>query len=357
MGDLSFEVLPRGYAMEDNNKPFVSLCITCFNQAEYIRGAVQSALNQTYSPLEIVICDDASTDGTDKIIQQMVKSYTGPHRVVFKRNGKNLNVIKNYEQAFKLAKGELLITGAGDDISMPNRVEVIVGAWVAGGKKAKVIHHAWFNIDEKGRCIGWGGPRESYCPLGACSAYSADVFRFFPSVEVDGAYEDMVFCPRACMLGDDLRLEERLICYRYGGTTASHVNLYEMAVKGSRRELTSQLQMEKDVEFARGKVDSHRLVKVEEANLKRKKEAEDRLDFLTAKSIATRAAIARNRHMPLRGWGFWCRTIFVLPRIIATPLSNMYMRWQRFKAVYVNTYRDPPKDYMAVAELCKRAMA
>ena len=127
-----------------------------------------------------------------------------------------------------------------------------------------------------------------------------------------------------------------------------------MAVKGSRRELTSQLQMEKDVEFARGKVDSLRLVKVEEANLKRKKEAEDRLDFLTAKSIATRAAIARNRHMPLRGWGFWCRTIFVLPRIIATPLSNMYMRWQRFKAVYVNTYRDPPKDYIAVAELCQR---
>ena len=157
------------------------------------------------------------------------------------------------------------------------------------------------------------------------------------------------------MLGDDLRLEERLICYRYGGTTASHINLYEMAVKGSRRELVSQLQMAKDIEFARGKVDRHRLVAVEKANLRRKKEAEDRLEFLTAKSIFTRIAIARKRHMPLRGWMFWRRTIFVLPRIIATPFSNMYMRWQRFKAVYVNTYRDPPKDYIAVSELCQKA--
>ncbi len=336
-----------------DTRPLASLCITCYNQARYIRAAVQSALDQTYSPLEIIICDDCSTDGTDSIIEELIARYKGGHKVVFKRNESNMNVIKNYEQAFKMAHGQLLITGAGDDISMPNRIEVIVRAWIKNGKQAKVIHHAMITIDRKGRCIGCANARESYRPLGACSAYTRDVFDFYPEVKEPGAYEDMVFCARACLLGDTLRLSDRLVCYRYDGLSSSSFRRYNLCVSGSRRELVSQIQMANDVAFARGKVDDARLLQVEGNNLRRKKEAEDRLLFFTSRGVMKRFSIARRLHLPSRGWGFWATTVFVLPRFFASPLSYLYLQWRRFKALYVNNWRNPPKEYLKVADLCR----
>ena len=336
-----------------DTRPLASLCITCYNQARYIRASVQSALEQTYSPLEIIICDDCSTDGTDRIIGEMVSKYNGAHKVIFKRNEINLNVVRNYEQAFNMAHGELVITGAGDDISMPNRTDVIMRAWIADGKRAKVIHHAMITIDRRGRCIGWANARESYCPLGACSAYSRDVFPFFPKVVEAGAYEDMVFCARACLLGDTLRLSDRLVCYRYDGLSSSSFRRYNLCVSGSRRELVSQIQMASDVAFARGKVDGARLLQVEGNNLRRKKEAEERLLFFTGHGVMKRFSIARRLHLPSRGWGFWATTIFVLPRFLASPLSYLYLRWRRFKALYVNNWRNPPKEYLKMADLCR----
>ena len=53
-----------------------------YNQARFIRQAVESALAQTFSPMEILLSDDCSTDGTFEIIQEVVKGYSGHHNVV-----------------------------------------------------------------------------------------------------------------------------------------------------------------------------------------------------------------------------------------------------------------------------------
>ena len=56
-------------------KPSVSICLTCYNQREYIAESVMSALCQQYNPLEIVIRDDCFSDGTDVIVEKLISEY------------------------------------------------------------------------------------------------------------------------------------------------------------------------------------------------------------------------------------------------------------------------------------------
>jgi len=222
-------------------QPLVSLCITCYNQVKYIRGAIQSAFDQTYLPLEIVISDDCSTDGTDKIIEEMIAEYKGPHKVVFNRNATNLFIAKNYEKAFKMARGELLVTGAGDDISLPNRIEQIVEAWFKSGKTATLLMHGWEEIDLFGNvnCIVIT-PWDVRSLLGAMSAYHRrviDCFKEFPFVE--GVYEDGILSLRALAIGNFVTINKPLGKWRRGSGESTNCGYREKRIRVSFSHLKS----------------------------------------------------------------------------------------------------------------------
>jgi glycosyltransferase involved in cell wall biosynthesis len=133
------------------NEPLVSFMIVCYNQEAFIREALEGAFSQTYSPLEIVISDDCSKDGTFEIVQQMVGAYKGPHTVRLNRNLTNLGIAGNTNRAMALCQGELIVGAAGDDISLPERTETVVRAWNDSGRKAASVSTKPLNIDEAGR--------------------------------------------------------------------------------------------------------------------------------------------------------------------------------------------------------------
>ncbi len=54
----------EGYCTPYAKQPLVSFCVLCYNQKQYIREGVKAALAQTYSPLEVIVSDDGSTDGS-----------------------------------------------------------------------------------------------------------------------------------------------------------------------------------------------------------------------------------------------------------------------------------------------------
>lgn len=107
----------------NNNKPLASLCILFYNQEKYVKDAVEGALSQTYSNLEIVLTDDCSTDGTFEQINNCIKDYKGPHKIIVNRNEHNVGLVPHVNEViYKISSGKYIFLTGGDDISLPNRV-------------------------------------------------------------------------------------------------------------------------------------------------------------------------------------------------------------------------------------------
>jgi len=220
------------------DKPLVSVCMTCFNQREYIEQALDSVLRQTYDNYEVVISDDCSTDGTSELIRKIIDQH--PDRnIYYNRNADNVGVVRNSAACMGRAHGELLVLAHDDDISRSDRLEKVVQAWLSTGKKATAVIHGWYKIDARGRAVGEQGPwgpvgewenREKdgdyfrKCwPLGAAMAVVPKCVCAFWSASRECGFEDVVYLNRAMMLGYPLYIDDRLLYYRIGsGMTTSY---------------------------------------------------------------------------------------------------------------------------------------
>lgn len=98
--------------------PLISIIIPCFNRAKFIEKALQSALDQDYPNIEIIISDNNSTDGTDAIINK----YLPDKRVKYFVNDTNIGMIPNFKIATQLrANGEYIIYICSDDYLCNNK--------------------------------------------------------------------------------------------------------------------------------------------------------------------------------------------------------------------------------------------
>src|SRR3989442_13208365 len=135
------------------DKPLLTLAVAAFNQERFVRQAVEAAFAQTYSPLEIILSDDCSEDRTFEIICELAKAYRGPHRVVLNRNPVRRSIGGHVNRIVEISRGELILAAAGDDISLPQRAQMVYDAWEASGRQATSIHSGIIQIDEDGQPI------------------------------------------------------------------------------------------------------------------------------------------------------------------------------------------------------------
>ncbi|MCD0421004.1 glycosyltransferase family 2 protein [Rubrivivax sp. JA1024] len=108
--------------------PKVSVVMTCFNARDTIREAVESLLFQDYPDLEVVVCDDHSSDGTWQVLQDTARRCRGV-RVL--RNNSNYGTYLSKNRAIDVAAGEIILLQDSDDISHPQRVSVQVAPLLA----------------------------------------------------------------------------------------------------------------------------------------------------------------------------------------------------------------------------------
>lgn len=95
------------------------------NQEAYIGACLDSVLSQRYSGwLEVVVCDDASTDGSYDIITRKAAAYQGSIRIITHRSPVNKRVAANMNTAVALAHGDWLMRVDGDDILHPDRARL-----------------------------------------------------------------------------------------------------------------------------------------------------------------------------------------------------------------------------------------
>ena len=91
--------------------PKVSICITVYNKEKYIAQSIESAISQDYKNIEIVIHDNASTDGSVDVI----KKYLSDNRIKFYRDEINSGMYYSFKTALDKATGEWVIFLNSDD--------------------------------------------------------------------------------------------------------------------------------------------------------------------------------------------------------------------------------------------------
>ena len=116
------------------DRPRVSAVLLTYQQAPWAAAALSGLLAQTWAPLEIVVADDGSTDGTFAALEATARGYAGPHALLLLPGGTHRGLIPNLNRAVAATHGELLVGAAGDDVSLPHRVAATVEAWTAAGR-------------------------------------------------------------------------------------------------------------------------------------------------------------------------------------------------------------------------------
>lgn len=120
--------------------------MSVYNGEKYLREAIDSILNQTFTDFEFIIINDGSTDGTRKILE----SYFDPRiRLIHQEN---IGLTKSLNRGLKVANGEYIARMDADDISHPDRLKYQVNFLDENHGIGLVGSYASF-IDEKGREI------------------------------------------------------------------------------------------------------------------------------------------------------------------------------------------------------------
>jgi GR25 family glycosyltransferase involved in LPS biosynthesis len=108
--------------------PLVSIIMSCYQAESTIERSLQSILDQTYRPLELIITDDGSTDGTMKVISQVLEKWSyhpksKDLRIVLHRHAKNQGAYVSRNRGLRSAQGDFITFQDADDISLNHRIE------------------------------------------------------------------------------------------------------------------------------------------------------------------------------------------------------------------------------------------
>ena len=102
--------------MTAGKQPTVSVVIPSYNNARFVRQAVESALDQTFSPLEVIVVDDGSTDDTANVLDPLARRIR-----LIRQDNAGVAVARNV--GIKIARGALIAFLDADDVWLPCKLE------------------------------------------------------------------------------------------------------------------------------------------------------------------------------------------------------------------------------------------
>ena len=221
--------------------PLVSAILLSYNSERFVGEALQSALAQDYEPMELLISDDASEDGTYEALQRRVAEYDGPHRIRLQRRQINSgSKSAHLNHVFPSCSGEILVSFDADDVSEKHRVARVVAAFRAD-RRIQAVYSRYSLIDESGRPLGAATVPRPGSAVGTCSwfarvdanaagttlAIRREVVETFPDLDPEIA-EDVVLPFRASLLGEVGFVDECLVkARRHGASLTTDLGRFE----------------------------------------------------------------------------------------------------------------------------------
>jgi glycosyltransferase involved in cell wall biosynthesis len=101
------------------DRPLVSVMMATYNAAAFVAESIESVLDQTYEPIELLVVDDASDDGTPAIVEDYARRY--PDRVRFRQATERAGPCRRRNDALDLARGSLIAWLDHDDLWAPQK--------------------------------------------------------------------------------------------------------------------------------------------------------------------------------------------------------------------------------------------
>ena len=109
--------------MTNNPNPRLSIGMPVYNGEQFIQEALTSILTQTFEDFELIISDNASTDGTEEICRASMQQDS---RIRYYRNQQNLGAAWNYNRVLQLSTAKYFKWAAHDDVLAPELLEKCV---------------------------------------------------------------------------------------------------------------------------------------------------------------------------------------------------------------------------------------
>lgn len=129
--------------------PLVTVICHCYNHETFVSDSLNSVLNQNYTPIEIIIVDDCSTDNSVSVITEFVLKYP---QIIFIKNIQNLGITKSFNKVLKIAKGDYIIDFAADDILLPDCIAIQIATFRNSTyKNLAIVYGNAELITEKGK--------------------------------------------------------------------------------------------------------------------------------------------------------------------------------------------------------------
>ncbi len=192
--------------------------------SETVLAAVEGALSQTI-PCEIIVSDDASCAQTVPKVRAFLQGYEGPHRVIVRSTARNLGLCAHLNELAAMATAPVLFNSAGDDVSLPARVETLLHVFDTEAD-AQVVGSRVDEVDAQGRLLeantrglpatvdqDWLINRGKLATiLGASMAVRTTLLTALPPLQ--GRVEDNMLMLRGALLGSCRCVPDTLLKYR-----------------------------------------------------------------------------------------------------------------------------------------------
>jgi glycosyltransferase involved in cell wall biosynthesis len=102
----------------DGGRPLITVIITSYNYAHYLRTSVGSVLRQDFPSFELVVVDNASTDDTDAVIAE----FANDERLRYIKNPVNIGLTPNHNHGLRNARGDYVLFVSADDMLLPGHL-------------------------------------------------------------------------------------------------------------------------------------------------------------------------------------------------------------------------------------------
>jgi hypothetical protein len=216
--------------LKSAERPLVTFALIAYNQARWVREAIDGAFRQDYRPLEIVLSDDCSTDDTFGIMQKAAAECPGDISLKVVKGTTNRGIGAHLNAVMAHASGDLVVIAAGDDISRSDRTTKLVSAWLSQERRPGLLHSSCSLISLDGdscgslKCNSLDSLESAHAlassnerVIGATGAWVPALFQVFGDLRADLVHEDRALPFRSLLLGRPISyVDEPLVAYRQG---------------------------------------------------------------------------------------------------------------------------------------------